>query len=163
MKKILICLFVVIPFLSGCASRRPVVTGTDRIVRDSVRVETVYRDTTLYVPADSSMIQALIECDSTGRAYLKELLDYKAGEHLKPPSLNLTGNVLTASAQIDSFAVFAKLKDRYTEKNSQETRITTQTIETNVLNGWQKFWIKFGYVSALILAGGVVLKLLKRW
>ena len=90
----------------GCA---PVKTVT-RSMSDSVVVRETVRDTVIELSPDSSLVRALIECDSLGRARLSELLDYRAGDRISPPVITMVDNILTAKAQVDSFKIYARLK-----------------------------------------------------
>ena len=86
----------------GCA---PVKTMT-RSMSDSVVVRETVRDTVIELSPDSSLVRALIECDSLGRARLSELLDYRAGDRISPPVITMVDNILTAKSQVDSFKIY---------------------------------------------------------
>ena len=101
----------------GCAP----VKRTMHSLRDSVVVRETLRDTVIELAPDSSLLRALIECDSLGQARLSQLLYYRAGERLSPPAVTISGNVLTAKAEVDSLKIYAKLKDRYEEHRTLET------------------------------------------
>lgn len=62
MNKLLTILFLLIAFAS-CKTMQPVVT-TKTIIKDSVvtKTETVYRDTTIYLPGDTTEISVAIPC-----------------------------------------------------------------------------------------------------
>ena len=105
----------------GCA---PVKTMT-RSMSDSVVVRETVRDTVIELSPDSSLVRALIECDSLGRARLSELLDYRAGDRISPPVITMVDNILTAKSQVDSFKIYARLKDRYEEHRTSETVVET--------------------------------------
>lgn len=96
------------------------------------------------------MIRALLECDSLGQARTKELLEYKAGDRLHPPDLQLKDNVLTATATCDSLAIYMQLKDRYEQHRS--TQQVVQTVEVNRLNWWQKMWMRIGQALTVALS-----------
>lgn len=139
--------------------------STDRQRADTVRIREILRDTVVAFPADSSLVRALVECDSTGRAYLRELEEYRAGSRLPPPRVAIDDNVLTATAAIDSMAIYMEMKDRYIEAARTEREVVVQTVEVNRLTGWQKFWIRTGQLlaaAAVAVAGYRVYKLVKR-
>ncbi|MEG1648332.1 MAG: hypothetical protein RR277_00420 [Rikenellaceae bacterium] len=145
--------------LLGCRSIKPIVV--ENFQHDSIYITETVRDSLVKIEQDSSMIRALIECDSMGNAHLKELIEYKAGSRVPPPSLFLANNILTAKAKTDSMGIYLKLKERYSElhRSVQETKI----VEVNYLTTWQKFWVKVGKTSAAF--GGILLIILitKLW
>lgn len=117
------------------------------------------------VEADSAMLRALIECDSLGQAHIRQLLEYQAGQRVWPPQIEIRDNVMTATARVDSLAIYLALKDRYTEKVSRTNRTEIRTVEVNRLNGWQKFWCRLGqilFTAGVILGGCKLYKLIKR-
>ncbi|MCE5294825.1 MAG: hypothetical protein LLF94_09480, partial [Chlamydiales bacterium] len=68
------------------------------VQRDSlVTTNTVekLKDTTIIIPADSSSIFALLETDSTNQIRIREIVSYKIGKDMTPPTLSIKNNVLT--------------------------------------------------------------------
>ena len=93
----------------------------------------VQHDTIVTVQPDTSMLQALIECDSTGQAYLREINQLKSSSYLHQ-SLNLTNNILTATAAVDSMDIYLTYKDRYqttTNTNSGDYCYVSASWEQN--------------------------------
>lgn len=120
---------------------------------DSIIVTERLRDTVVRIEADSSMIEALIECDSMGRAHLRELLDYRSGERLRPPKISIQDNILTASAEVDSMSIYLSLKDQLKEVYTGRQTDTTEYIEVNRLTWWQTLWVWAGKIlTPLVLA-----------
>ena len=107
------------------------------------------RDTVVVVERDQSMIRALLECDSVGQVQMRRLMEYQAGNRLRPPDIKVRNNVLTATAQADSMAIYLTLKDRIERHTS--TRKELQIVEVNRLNTWQRTWMCVGQISALLL------------
>lgn len=134
----------------------------DRQATDSVVVREVVRDTVVTVAADSSLIRALIECDSIGQAHLKQLEEYRAGERLKPPRIEICDNVLTATAEIDSMAIYLTLKDRYKEQVRVEEKTVTRFVETNKLTWIQTLFYRLGIVMTAAAIGWTIYNLAKR-
>lgn len=123
--------------------------STPRIieVERTKTVKEVVRDTAIIIRRDSSMLQALIECDSVGNAYIREILSLKAGKNMKAPQADLSQNVLTVTAEIDSFAVYAALKDRYTE--TTDVKVVEKERE---LTRWQLIRLNIGNATIILLA-----------
>ena len=122
--------------------------------RDSVIVREVLRDTVVRIEADSSLIEALVECDSLGQARLSRIMEYESGGRVKPPAVTITDNVLTAKAVVDSMEVYMTIKDRYEEHRVDIVR----TVEVNRPTAWQKVRMRLGeaaiaVISVLLLLG----------
>lgn len=135
-------LLAIVFILSSCSSVRPITVSTTQ--KDSIYIKEVLRDTIVRVETDSSMIQALIECDSLGRAHLKQLISYVNGERLNPPTIVIKDNILTSTVKTDSLAIYLALKDTY--KTDVKVRTETKIVEVNILTWWQRYWIKSGKI-----------------
>ena len=129
---------------------------------DSVVVREVLRDTVVTVEADSSLLRALVECDSLGQAHLRQLAEYRAGDRLPPPKVSIRDNVLTATAAVDSMAIYLTLKDRFTESTKIEREVVTQTGEVNRPAGGQTLWMRADQILTAAAARLIGWKLLKR-
>lgn len=144
-----VILLVCLLSLQSCSRRQypPSATNTTSVTT----VTEVRRDTVITVQPDSSILQALIECDSTGRAYLKEIDQLKSAANLHQ-SLHLEDNVLTATAVIDSMDIYLTYKDRYRTTTNTTTETQTITVTTNILKPWQKLLMYLGAIAVLLTA-----------
>ena len=123
-------------------------------------VKEVVRDTVVQVQPDSSILQALIKCDSTGRARLQEIQTLKESARLQQSikmeadPLPYQPTVITVTATVDSKGIYLTYKDRF--KESVETREIETIIEkeVNILHWWQKL---------LMWAGGIVITITVGW
>ena len=123
-------------------------------------VNEVVRDTVVQVQPDSSILQALIKCDSTGRARLQEIQTLKESARLQQSikmeadPLPYQPTVITVTATVDSMGIYLTYKDRF--KESVETREIETIIEkeVNILHWWQKL---------LMWAGGIVITITVGW
>lgn len=123
-------------------------------------VKEVVRDTVVQVQPDSSILQALIKCDSTGRARLQEIQTLKESARLQQSikmeadPLPYQPTVITVTATVDSMGIYLTYKDRF--KESVETREIETIIEkeVNILHWWQKL---------LMWAGGIVITITVGW
>ena len=122
--------------------------NTERIVTVT---ETV-RDTVIQVRPDSSIVQALIKCDSTGRARLEEIQTLRQSERLRQ-TISLQNNSLTSKAVIDSMGIYLTYKDRYKEEQKVQTIETVIEKEVNILRWWQKALMWVGVISTILLFG----------
>ena len=120
--------------------------NTERIV--TVR-ETV-RDTVIQIQPDSSIVEALIRCDSTGRARLEEIQTLRQSARVQQ-TLALKDNRLTSKAVVDSMGIYLTYKDRYREEQKVQTIETVIEKEVNILHWWQKVLMWAGVVSTLVL------------
>lgn len=150
MIKLLILLLV---FTTGCAVK-PIIK--ENFKTDSIVIREQVRDTVVHIEADSSVVRALVECDSMGKAHIKELLSYKTGKRIQPPKIKIEDNILTSTAKVDSLSIYLKLKDRYEREITTEVR--TEIIEVNCLTWWQKTWMRIGQVLAGLLGIIIILK-----
>ena len=144
--------------LQGCCPKfYPQTTTT---VEHVEVVKEVVRDTVIQVQPDSSILQALIQCDSTGRARLQEIQTLKESARLQQSikmeadPLPYQPTVITVKATVDSMGIYLTYKDRF--KESVETREIETIIEkeVNILHWWQKL---------LMWAGGIVLTVTVGW
>jgi len=144
--------------LQGCCPKfYPQTTTT---VEHVEVVKEVVRDTVIQVQPDSSILQALIKCDSTGRARLQEIQTLKESARLQQSikmeadPLPYQPTVITVTATVDSMGIYLTYKDRF--KESVETREIETIIEkeVNILHWWQKL---------LMWAGGIVITITVGW
>lgn len=133
----------------------------------TVIVERV-KDTTIYV-SDSASIQALIECDSLGRAFIREIEQITSGKIIKHPVITIDQkpgkqgdivlpprSVLIAKCIIDSAAVYLSWKER----DTTTTRVIRPPPEIirRPWNTWQKIQLWTGRICILLIVGYVAYK-----
>ena len=139
----------------GCCPKlyHHITENTERIVTVT---ETV-RDTVIQVRPDSSIVQALIRCDSTGRARLEEIQTLRQSERLRQ-TLSLQDNRLTAKATVDSMGIYLTYKDRYKEEQKVQTIEIVIEKEINILRWWQKALMWAGVINTILLLGMIAAK-----
>ena len=152
--------------LQGCCPKfYPQTTTT---VEHIEVVKEVVRDTVVQVQPDSSILQALIQCDSTGRARLQEIQTLKESARLQQSikmeadPLPYQPTVITVKATVDSMGIYLTYKDRF--KESVETREIETIIEkeVNILHWWQKLLMWAGGIVITITAGWIIGRLATR-
>lgn len=146
MRKMLIILLAAL--LAACSPSLKLQSSQTEVT-DTVTVTEQVRDTVVVLERDQSMLRALLECDSVGQVQMRRLMEYQAGNRLRPPDIEVRDNVLTATAQADSMAIYLTLKDRIERHTS--TRKEFQVVEVNRQNTWQRTWMRIGQVSAVSL------------
>lgn len=132
-------------------------------------VKEVVRDTVIQVQPDSSILQALIKCDSTGRARLQEIQTLKESARLQQSikmeadPLPYQPTVITVKATVDSMGIYLTYKDRF--KESVETREIETIIEkeVNILHWWQKLLMWAGGIVITITVGWIIGRLATRY
>lgn len=146
--------------LSSCKTPQLLHSSQNRQT-DSVIIRQIVRDTTIIQKSDSSMIQALLECDSLGKVHLKELIGYRAGDKLRPPTLTIRDNVLTATAVVDSLQIRIEWLERelYTVKSA--TYVEYRDVPVNYTTWWQKLWIALGQILSATAVLIIIYKLIK--
>jgi hypothetical protein len=122
---------------------------TENIDHTVITTETV-RDTVIQIQPDSSIVQALIKCDSTGRARLEEIRTLKESARVQQ-ALALKDNWLTAKTVVDSMGIYLTFKERHKEEQHVQTIETVIEKEVNVLKWWQKFLIIIGIVGIFLI------------
>ena len=152
--------------LQGCCPKfYPQTTTT---VEHVEVVKEVVRDTVIQVQPDSSILQALIQCDSTGRARLQEIQTLKESARLQQSikmeadPLPYQPTVITVKATVDSMGIYLTYKDRF--KESVETREIETIIEkeVNILHWWQKLLMWVGGIVLAITVGWIIGRLATR-
>ena len=149
----------------------------------TVTVTETIRDTVVQVQADSSIIQALIRCDSTGRARLEEIRTLKESarihQHLSLMELghdplsyaqhNSSGirhevpaSVLTITSKVDSLGIYLQYKERHKEEQQVQTIEIIIEKEVNVIKRWQTALIWIGFATLVFIFGQFMFVLIFR-
>lgn len=157
MRRIIIPIVALATFCGCCPKLYP--HKTENTEHTVVVTETI-RDTIIQVQPDSSIVQALIQCNSTGRARLEEIRTLKESARVQQ-TLALKDNRLTAKAVVDSMGIFLTYKERYREDQKVQVVETVIEKEVNVLKWWQKVLMTIGIVSIIILASTIIAKFIR--
>lgn len=123
----------------------------------TITVTETIRDTVIQVQPDSSIVEALIRCDSTGRARLEEIQTLRQSARVQQ-TLALKDNKLTAAAIVDSMGIYLTYKERHKEEQKVQTIETVLEKEVNILKWWQKALMTIGIVSMVILVLIIIAK-----
>ncbi len=141
-------MIVILTIVQGCCPKL-YPYRTENIDHTVITTETV-RDTVIQIQPDSSIVQALIKCDSTGRARLEEIRILKESVRVQQ-ALALKDNWLTAKTVVDSMGIYLTFKERHKEEQHVQTIETVIEKEVNVLKWWQKFLIIIGIVGIFLI------------
>ena len=123
-------------------------------------VKEVVRDTVVQVQPDSSILQALIKCDSTGRARLQEIQTLKESARLQQSikmeadPLPYQPTVITVKATVDSMGIYLTYKDRFKESIEKREIETIFEKEVNNLHWWQKVLM---WIGGIAIVAGILL------
>lgn len=140
-------MIVILAIVQGCCPKL-YPYKTENIDHTVIITETV-RDTIIQVHPDSSIVQALIKCDSTGRARLEEIRILKESARVQQ-TLALKDNWLTAKAIVDSMGIYLTYKERHKEEQHVQTIDTVIEKEGNVLKWWQKALMWIGIIAIVL-------------
>lgn len=155
MKRIVIPIVALETFCGCCPKLYPHKTeNTEHIVTIT---ETI-KDTIIQVQPDSSIVQALIRCDSTGRARLEEIRTLKKSARIQQ-TLALNDNKLTAKAIVDSMGIYLTYKERHKEEQKVQVVETVIEKEVNILKWWQKVLMTLGLTFIASIAILIAFKL----
>lgn len=126
----------------------------------TVTITETVRDTIIQIQPDSSIVQALIKCDSTGRARLEEIRTLKESARVQH-TLALKDNRLTTKVVVDSMGIYLTYKERHKEERKIQTIETVIEKEVNVLKWWQKTLMWIGVIAVFSIALFGVMDILK--
>ena len=123
-----------------------------------VTINETIKDTVIQIHPDSSIVQALIRCDSTGRARLEEIRTLKESARVQQ-TLALNNNRLTTKAVVDSMGIYLTYKERYLEEQKVQVVETVIKKEVNVIKWWQKVLMALGLTFIASIATLIAFKL----
>lgn len=142
---------------------RPLIQGqTNQVTTDTTLIVETLRDTVIRLEADSSMMRALLECDSLGQVHIKQLLEWRGGDKLKPPEFKIKDNILDIKAITEAYNRVIELKEKHITQLKNSSRQEVKYIEVNRLNSWQNFIQILGYTLGGLLVLIIVYKSIKR-
>ena len=164
MKRTIIAMAAILSLQSCCHKLYP---HTTEVTEKTESVTETIRDTVIMVQPDSSIMQALIQCDSTGRARLQEIKALKESARLQqtisiePEPQPYKPTVITVKATVDSMGIYLTYKERYKETAQIQKIETTIEKEVNILKWWQKLFIWLGSISTILIILTLVYALVK--
>ena len=164
MKRTIIAMAAILSMQSCCHKLYP---HTAEVTEKTESVTETIRDTVIMVQPDSSIMQALIQCDSTGRARLQEINALKESARLQqtismePEPQPYKPTVITVKATVDSMGIYLTYKERYKETAEIQKIETIIEKEVNVLKWWQKLFIWLGSISTILIILTLVYALVK--
>ena len=164
MKRTIIAMAAILSLQSCCHKLYP---HTTEVTEKTESVTETIRDTVIMVQPDSSIMQALIQCDSTGRARLQEINALKESARLQqtismePEPQPYKPTVITVKATIDSMGIYLTYKEHYKETAEIQKIETIIEKEVNVLKWWQKLFIWLGSISTILIILTLVYALVK--
>jgi len=123
----------------------------------TITVTETIRDTVIQVQPDSSIVQALIKCDSTGQAHWEEIRILKESARIQQ-TLELKDNRLTAKTIVDSMGIFLTYKDRYREEQKAQVVETVIEKEVNILKWWQEVLMWVGVITIALSALSIIIR-----
>ena len=162
MKRILIAMAAILSMQSCCHKLYP---HTSEVTEKKETVTEVLRDTVIMVQPDSSILQALVQCDSTGRARLQEINTLKESARLQqtikidPDPKPHKPTVITIKTQVDSMGIYLIYKERYKETAEIQQIETVIEKEVNILKTWQKVLMWLGVLAILWILIKILLKI----
>ena len=138
---------------------------TSEVTEKKETVTEILRDTIIMVQPDSSILQALVQCDSTGRACLQEINALKESARLQqtikidPDPKPHKPTVITIKTQVDSMGIYLIYKERYKESAEIQQIETVIEKEVNILKTWQKVLMWLGALAILWILIKILLKI----
>lgn len=166
MKKFVTVLAIGVLGLCGCSPK--MYPHRTESAEHTVTVTETVRDTVVQVRPDSSIVRALIRCDSTGRARLEEIRMLRESSRLQQalsvesPAEAYQPTVVTVKAVVDSMGIYLTLRERHREEQQVRTVETIVEKEVNVLRWWQTALMWMGGVSLIGLLVSFILLLIRK-
>lgn len=154
MRRFIRLLTTLLVLQSCCPKLYP--TSSEVIERTEI-VKEIVRDTVVQVQPDSSILQALIQCDSTGRARLQEINTLKESARLQQSikmesePLPYQPTAITVKTVVDSMGIYLTYKERFKESTEAREIETIIEKEVNILYWWQKLLMWMGGSIILIV------------
>lgn len=144
---------VIIFAMSSCNPQRwcakhnpPAVASSDSVTHDSIFIhDSVY---SVRIAQDSSSLAALLECRE-GKVKLMQIIAYNAGNNVSPATVKIIDNVIYVNCSVNEFNAFLKVRSSEVYKGVYTAKVYVKT--TNVLTGWQTFWIRCGWISLSVI------------
>ena len=161
MKRILIAMAAILSMQSCCHKLYP---HTSEVTEKKETVTEILRDTIIMVQPDSSILQALVQCDSAGRARLQEINALKESARLQqtikidPDPKPHKPTVITIKTRVDSMGIYLIYKERNKESAEIQQIETVIEKEVNILKTWQKVLMWLGAMSVIIVIGYLLIK-----
>ena len=137
MKPAIILMAAILSLQSCCHKIYPSTSQTTSTIET---ITEIIRDTVIQTQPDTAILQALIRCDSTGRASLEEIITLKQSVRTqqtitiaKDPQPHKP-TPITITTTVDSMGIYLTYKERY--KQTTQTQVTETIIEkeVNILN-----------------------------
>ena len=137
----------------ACSKRFPCLKETD--TTHTVVTTVTRHDTVFKFQADSSALEALIDC-SQGKARLTEILAYTQGKVVKIPIIKMKHDTLVIECRVDS----SKVAVTYFEKHTTEfTKIKTQAVQIEFRQtSFQSFLMWAGIIAMGIIVIFVIIR-----
>lgn len=139
--KTLVIAFAIVVAVTGC---RPVKHVTTDQRHDSVVYleRTVVKDSLIRVPvpADSALIEAIVECDSLNQAHIAYIVSLTDGARAQI-SMKLDNNVLTLGCRCDSLTIYSIYHSRYQQIAESATNTTVMASTTEVRQSLLENWV----------------------
>lgn len=145
-------------FLFSCSA---VKKTTETTQQTTTKSDTVYilkketiKDTVIQLKADSSMFEAMIECDSNNQAYVRKIITLENGQKIQTKYI-FKDKILKVQSKVNADSIQMYWKN-YFETQYKGTETTTETITDKSFIkkagafAWLK-WLLIGIVAGILI------------
>jgi len=150
-------IFILIALFS-CTAKRTVTTTehTQSAVVDTTHIITreTIQDTVIHLLADSSMFEAMIECDSNNQAFIRQITRMENGRKVQTKVV-FKDKILRVESRVNADSIKVYWKNYYeaqfvanTTHQSQST--TKEDIKKAGIFAWLK-WLLIGLVTGIVI------------
>lgn len=137
--------------ISGCTTTKYIEVEKTKTIKE------VVRDTAIVVEADTAMMQALIECDSLGNAYITEIEALRKSSDMET-TVKIVRDTLHIFTKRDTIVEYVSIKDSY----YTEVDTIIKEVERE-LSRWEKFRINIGNAVLVLLGLALVYIIIKAY
>lgn len=139
-------LIILLSVLLTACSPKVYPTQLKEDVVESIVEKEISRDTVVVIRPDSTILSALVECNTRGEARLLEIEQLRNTLRAQT-TLRLEDNRLEVKTVVDSMEIYLTLRDRIKETEKVKTITVTETVEVNILHWWQELFIRVGVLA----------------
>jgi hypothetical protein len=141
-------------FIISCTTQKKCQEKFPCITTNTTRIDTIKKDTTIFIETDQAWLKALILCDSNNNAYI-DSIQYLNGRKIGIRYI-FKDKILTVNADIDSQAVSLKWNELHVKDTTNHTQILPPTDTKFIRTLKWLFWI------LLLMAGTYIFSVVYR-
>ena len=163
----LVLLFALITFLSfyGCSSVKKT-SKTETVISkvDTVFLEKreIIKDTVVRIEADSTLFEALIECDSNNQAYISKINNLSSGVKTSVKYV-FKDKILTVESKVNKDSIVIYWRNFYEREYQKKVSETSTDSQTETIKKTGQFYKMVFWIAVVIIVILLAWKLLPKF